>query len=285
VGWFWYLGTLVPVIGLVQVGLQSMADRFTYVPLIGVFIIVAWGSADLAARWPIARRALPVAGAAAVVAFAIAARVQLAYWQDSVTLWTRATEITLGVDTYQAHMSLGGVLRAEGRLAEADAHYAEASTLRPSSADARHQLGLVRGVQGRLSDAAVLLAEAARLAPADAQIRADLGFAYAGLGRSEEATAEYQASLRLNPDQARLHNNLGALLADRGRMREALVHFAEAVRLDPASDQWRVNLGQALARTGRAAEALVQFREALRLNPGHAVARRAVEALATTPAK
>jgi len=145
VGWLWYLGTLLPVAGLVRVGLQARADRYTYVPLIGIFIAVVWGGAELAARagarFP-RRPALPAAApallaAASILALAAAARHQVGYWKDNVTLWTRATVLTLRVDEFEAHMSLGAALAAQGRSGEALRHFAEAVRLRPDSAEAR----------------------------------------------------------------------------------------------------------------------------------------------------
>ncbi len=145
VGWLWYLGTLVPVLGLVRVGLQARADRYTYVPLIGVFIALAWGGAALAGRVrlrlpgrpALQSAALAVLAAAVVLALALAARQQVGYWKDNVTLWTRATVLTLHMDEYEAHMSLGATLADQGRTDEALRHFAEAVRLRPDSAEAR----------------------------------------------------------------------------------------------------------------------------------------------------
>ena len=165
VGWLWYLGTLVPVAGLVRVGVQARADRYTYVPLIGVFIIIAWGGATLAARGRVLQRALPVAACIAVMACAVAAREQVGYWKDSVSLWTRATMLTLGVDAFEAHMSLGTSLGNQGRVDEARRHFAEAVHLRPQSDAAHYSLGLALAKTGRAADAAAEFNEALRLNP------------------------------------------------------------------------------------------------------------------------
>jgi hypothetical protein len=149
VGWLWYLGTLVPVLGLVRVGLQARADRYTYVPLIGIFIMVAWGGAALAARARMPRRVAPIAAAVAILACALAARIQVGYWQDNVSLFTRATVLTLHVDEYAAHLSLGATLAGQGRMDEALRHFTEAMRLRPDSDEARRAAEEVRRRGGR----------------------------------------------------------------------------------------------------------------------------------------
>jgi protein O-mannosyl-transferase len=165
VGWLWYLGTLVPVSGLVQVGVQARADRYTYVPLVGIFIMIAWGVPALVSRRPALRAALPLAAAAAVVACALVTVAQVGSWKNNVTLWTRATMLTLQLDEYQAHMSLGTTLGNQGRLDEATRHFAEAVRLQPNAADARASLGLALAKQGKVSEARRALEEAARLDP------------------------------------------------------------------------------------------------------------------------
>jgi Flp pilus assembly protein TadD len=279
VGWLWYLGTLLPVIGLVQVGLQSMADRFTYVPLIGIFIAVAWGVPELTARWRPGRVALPAAAALIVLACVVTARAQVGYWRDSVALWTRATELTLHVDTYQAHMGLGATLAQQGRVDEAIGHFSEAARLKPESAEADHELGLLLAGQGRIDEALAAFTEAVRRRPSFAEAHSNLGLALARKGRTAEAMDRYAQALALDPDLPGVHNNLGVLLDEQGKVGEALPHYAEAVRLRPDFELARVNLGVALARTGRMTEAIGEFREALRINPGNPVARRAVDEL------
>ncbi len=171
VGWLWYLGTLVPVAGLVQVGVQARADRYTYVPLIGIFIMVAWGVAALVGRRPVLRVAVSAAAVGAIVGCALTTRVQAGYWKDSVALFTRATTITLHVDEYEAHMSLGTTLGDQGRVDEAREHFAEAVRLRPESDAARCDLGIALARSGRFTDAARELKEALRLNPGNQAAR------------------------------------------------------------------------------------------------------------------
>jgi protein O-mannosyl-transferase len=182
VGWLWYLGTLVPVAGLVQVGVQARADRYTYVPLIGVFIMVAWGLAALVGRRPRLRMVVSAAAIGAIVGCAVTARVQAGYWTDSVALWTRATMITLHVDEFEAHMSLGTALGNQGRVDEAREHFAEAARLRPESDAAHCSLGIALARSGRLTDAVRELNEALRLNPGNQAARRALD----GLSRRDQ---------------------------------------------------------------------------------------------------
>lgn len=283
VGWFWYLIALSPVIGILQAGLQARADRFTYVPLVGLFIMVAWGVPDMVSRLSVRRGAnrvvLPAAAAMAILACAVSARAQVRYWSDSVAFWTRALEVTLSVDSYRAHMALGAILQQQDRLDEAIGHFSEAARLRPDSAEAQHGLGLSLGRQGKVPEAVAALMEAVRLKPGSAEAQRDLGFGLSRQGRTADAVAHYEEAIRLKPGLPDVHNNLGVLLGEQGRMAEALPHFAEAARLKPDFEQARLNLAIALAQTGRPGEALAEFREVLRINPDNAMARRAVMAL------
>jgi Tfp pilus assembly protein PilF len=319
VGWLWYLGTLVPVIGLVQAGLQSMAARFTYVPLIGIFIIVAWGAWDLLERLPYRRIASPAAAGLAVLTCAVVARGQIQYWKDNVTLWTRETELTLDMDAYQAHISLGTILREQGRFDEASEHFSEAMHIRLDSAEPHHEMGLLLARQGKFDEAIASFNEAVRLEPNFPEAQRDLGLALshqgkaseaidhlsiavrlkpdsaesnyalglalANQGKVDEAIAHMSEAVRLKPDLAEAQNNLGALLAGQSRFGEALPYFAEAVRLKPDYELAHVYLGLALAITGRTDEAIHEFKEALRINPANEAARRAVEEMSKAGAR
>lgn len=171
VGWLWYLVMLVPVAGLVQVGLQARADRYTYLPLTGIFIMVAWGGAALVERRPVLRAVAAGTAAAAVAACAVAAWTQVGFWTDNVTLFTRATMITLNVDEFEAHMSLGTSLGNQGRIDEARQHFSEAARLRPQSDAAHCSLGLALARTGRLDEASREFIEALRLNPANQTAR------------------------------------------------------------------------------------------------------------------
>jgi tetratricopeptide (TPR) repeat protein len=238
VGWLWFLGMLVPVIGLVPAGFQGMADRYTYLPSIGLGICLVWGGAELASRLrPAARRALEGAALLALVALAAAAFAQARHWRDSQALYQRALEVSDGRS--RVHANLGAVLRAEGRVAEAIAHY-------------RSGLGLY---------------------PDDAVLRTNLGNALLDQHRVDEAIAQYREALRRQPDYAMAHANLAVALMARGDRAGAEAAARESVRLGPElAPAWQM-LADLLFSAGKAGEAAAAYREALRLRPDSAEAR------------
>jgi Tfp pilus assembly protein PilF len=277
VGWFWYLGTLVPVIGLVQVGSQTMADRYTYVPLIGLFIMVAWGVPDLLIRWPPARIALPAAAGVVILGCAIAAQAQVQYWESSTALWTHALEVTAGNDV--AYNNLGNVFAKQGKLDDAIAEYSEALRIKPGYAFAHNNLGRVLANQGKVSEAVEHYSKALRIEPDYADAHNNLGIVLADEGKLDEAIAHYSRALRTKPDFADAHNNLGIALAKLGRADEAIREFQEAVRIKPDYPEAHNNLGIVLASKGRVREAIAQYSEALRIKPDYQQARRSLEEL------
>ncbi len=312
VGVLWYLITLFPVIGILQAGDQLRADRFTYVPLVGVFIVVAWGVPDLLARRPRSLVVAAAAGGAAVLAFAVGAHAQVRYWKDTPTLWSRALAVTTG--NHRAHAALGDWLAAQGKMDEARTHYQEAIRLAPYGADYRHALGLLFMRQGRIAEAGTEFDRAVRLDPRHVDARIGLGATLARQGLVDEAILQYTEALRIDPNRARAHDNLGLALMERGRLDEArrecgtavrldvgsadarqclglvltrlgefdeaATAFAAAVRLDPGSEAAYVNLGVALRKAGRTAEALKALEGALRINPANEAVRQAVGELA-----
>jgi tetratricopeptide (TPR) repeat protein len=245
VGWFWYLGTLVPVSGLIQVGLQPRADRFTYVPFIGLSIALVWGTRDLLARWRAGPAASAALGVAAALACAVVAHAQVAYWEDGLALWQHAADVTPGPGGAQAHFELARKLSDAGRTDDAIAHFGQAIQRRPDWGAAHGQLG------------STLLKA----------------------GRQNEARAEYETALRLEPAQPEVHNNLGAMLAGLGQIADALPHFEAAARLDPGFESAHANLGVALMRLGRKDEAIQAFQATLRINPANPLARQLLDAL------
>jgi Flp pilus assembly protein TadD len=270
VGWLWYVVTLVPVIGLVLVGDQARADRFTYVPLIGLFIVVAWGVPDLVARWPHRRYILAAAAAVAVLCCAAVARAQVWHWQDNLALWTRAAQVT--TNNQRAHASLGFELARVGRLDEAAAHFAEALRIVPDAADLHNALGDVRAKQGRLEDALAHYSTALRVKPDYDKARANLAALLERLGRPGEAVVVYEERVRRQPGSAAAHNSLGVALAGQGRFDEGVKELREAVRLDPGYARAHLNLGVALELQGLLADATAEYANATRLKPEYALA-------------
>ena len=265
VGWLWYLGTLVPVIGIVQVGEQARADRYTYVPLVGIFIMLAWSAATAVRRWPGTKWAVCGVLAAVSVACLVLTRMQVGYWKDSESLFRHAIDVTQG--NYVAYNNLGVVERDRHRLTQAMADYREALRIRPSSLEAHSNLSEALLKEGRLDEATVQILETLRLKPDSAEGHVNLGAALDKRGKLDAAMAEYREALRLAPENAVAHSGLGGVLADLGRTEEGLRELREALRLRPEYADGYYSLGWLLATQGRAAEAIPNFQEAIRLDP------------------
>ena len=241
VGWLWYLVTLLPVIGLIQLAAYSHADRYTYVPLIGVFLGLTWGAYDLTRGWRHQVLALSVAGAAAIASCAGFTHQQIGYWKNSETLFRHALAVTK--DNWMAHNNLGNALDKQGQIDESIRHYQEAIRLHPEYALAHNNLGKALGLQGQ----------------------------------TDEAIRQFQETIRLKPDHADAHCNLGVALSRKGQLDEAIRQYQEAIRLEPDNAQPHNNLGIAFYNQGRAEEAVRQFEEALRLKPGYADAHKGLD--------
>jgi Flp pilus assembly protein TadD len=247
-GWFWYLVTLVPVIGLIQVGVQARADRYTYVPLIGLFIVVVWSVAGLAARLKVPAWVPAILGAVSVAGCAGVARTQVGYWQNTTELFARATSLTLHVDRPHALIEIGRVFHHQGRLPEAIDALTEATKADPSSPVAADELGT---------------------ALADAH-------------RYDEAVRAFRQALAIDPSLAEVHNNLGAALATRRDFGAAATEFAEAARLQPTFVAALVNEGLALEALGQIAAAKDTLGKALQLDPANSRARAALDRINRT---
>jgi len=263
VGWAWYLGTLVPVIGLVQMGNQSMADRYSYIPSVGVFIIVVWGVAELTSGRALVRLAVVVVAALALVACAMVSARQISYWQDSETLFRHALSVTEG--NYVAQNSLGYFYADQRNYKEAERCFHEALVINPCSEWAWEKLGSLLIDQHRYDEAVSAARSAVTQNPLLAQAHLTLGLALMKQGGTNEALAEYEAALRLSPAEATAHYNLANALAQQGRLREAQGHYEAALRTDPASADAHNNLAYILARQGNTETALKEFRAAIAL--------------------
>jgi Flp pilus assembly protein TadD len=271
VGWFWYLGTLVPVIGLVQVGHQAMADRYTYIPLIGVFVAVAWGANDLLATWPGRRATLATVAAVIVIGCVAVTQHQVTVWSNGVSVWEHTLAVTK--ENTVAHTNLGYELAIRGRLEEASAHYRAALRIAPRFVPARQNLGLALLNQGKTEEAVQQYALAVRLQPANARLRTDYGLALANTRRDSAAITQYEAALRLQPGLTVAHIRLATALIRHGRTEEAIAHYRRAIAIGPPSAEAHNNLGAALATQGKIREAIAEFSEALRLMPNYTDAR------------
>ena len=231
VGWLLFLGMLVPVIGLVQVGSQSTADRYMYLPLVGLSIAVVWSIADLVAGRRLLERAAAVLACVVLVAFAVTAHAQAGYWQSSRTLFERTLAVTRANSIM--HNNLGVVLVREGRFDEALAQYNAALVINPDYPDAHANAAHELMRQGRFADALPHLARALALAPHHAQALGDLGTLLAAEGRLDEARARLEESLLLKPDQPEIHNNLAFVLRRLGLNNEAIAQYQAVLRLNP----------------------------------------------------
>jgi len=246
VGWLWFLGTLVPVIGIVQVGLQSMADRYTYFPLIGIFIMLVWGGADLAVRWPSWRIPLAVAAAALVAAYSVITWRYERSWVNSTELFSHTIDVT--TDNYYAHYMLGNALFGENRFQDALDHYSAAQRLEPRFADVYINMGIIYAKQGRRAEAINCFTTALSLKPGSKDVHYNIAVALQAQGRTEEAMAHYNEVLRLDPENFGAQYNLGTVLMGLKRWDEAIGHFTEAVRLRPESEDARRSLQMCLQK-------------------------------------
>jgi len=239
-GWWWYVGTLLPVAGIVQVGGQAYADRYAYVPLIGIFIVVAWGAVRLTTEVPAPwRHAVPAAAVAWIVGLSLATRAQLPYWHDSVSLFQRAIDVV--PDNALAQNNLGMALVEQGRIGDAFGHFEKAVAIDPADTDARSNLGNALRALGRSADAADAYALALRQAPSDASIHYNLATALVDLRRGDEAVGHLREAVRLNPAYAKARFLLGTLLVGQGRAGEAREQFQEVLMIDPQNEraaQW-----------------------------------------------
>ena len=270
VGWLWFCGTLVPVIGLIQVGIQSMADRYTYVPLIGLFIMLVWGVEELIPVRPWRGRALAIGAALLLATCGYLTERQIRFWRDSEALFGHAVKVTR--DNYLAYNNLGFYLSGKGRVAEAMENYRQALKINSAYEDALNNLGYALAGQKKYAEAIPLYQAALRVRPKHAEVHNNLGNALSETGKIDEAIQHYLIALEQKPDHADAHNNLGIALAMKGRLDEAIAHFHEAIRCKPSYASAHSNLGNAFAVQHKLDAAIQEYQESLRLKPDDAQA-------------
>ncbi len=278
VGWFWFLGTLVPVIGLVQVGLQSMADRYTYVSMMGLTIMVAWGIPELfkgLKDWK--KTALGIAAIAALVACVALTRAQLPHWRNGVTLFEHAVRVTPrnGVP----NLMLANAANEAGQPDKAEHYYRETLRISPNFSEAHYNLGNLLVGKQRLEEAIGHYEQALRLKPDSANVHANLSVALSMAGRPEEALAHSQNALQLQPGEPSVLKNLSIDLIALGRFEEAITHLSQAQALMPHDPSVLVLLGDAHRGLGRLSDAAASYARALHLNPNDPEAREKLSAL------
>jgi tetratricopeptide (TPR) repeat protein len=216
-GLFWYLGTLVPVIGLVQVGSQAMADRYTYVPLVGMFIIIVWGIVEFAVSWRYKKIAYGTVTIVVLSSLMVTTRLQLSYWKNDITLFSRALAVTS--NNYLAHNNLGVILSDKGQGKEAITHYQKALVINPDYASAHNNLGLELFSQGKFSEAISHFVEALRLEPNFMDAHNNLGVALIRMRKTEEAIYHFRQALRIQPENTGVQYNLMRALRSREKSR------------------------------------------------------------------
>jgi protein O-mannosyl-transferase len=275
VGWLWYLGTLIPVVGLVQVGLQGMADRYTYVPLIGVFIMLAWGIPELAAGWHSRKAVLISTAAVGLTVLIVLTWFQVRTWQTDLTLYSHAARVTSG--NYWAEYNLGLALAAEGQFDEALPHFREAVHYRPDYADAYLNIGTVQARKGHFAEAAASFSRVLALRPDHAEANRNLTLLMLQQGKLAEAASRLEALLKVRPDDPELRFLAGLVQAKSGNPGEAESAYIQAIRLRPDYAEAHNNLGILLARQGRLPAAIDHFKEALRIRPDDREAARNLE--------
>jgi tetratricopeptide (TPR) repeat protein len=272
VGWLWYLGMLVPVSGVVEFGrgVQAMADRFTYLPQIGLYLAFTWTVADVCRRWPWRRWVLGGTSALALAILIGCAWRQTSFWHDSETMWTH-TLACLPRHTV-AHKLLGMALSAQGRNEAAIQQFQKALEIEPRSNAANYNLGIALAQQGRLAEAMSYYRRSLELQPNSAAVHCALATVLAMQGRFDEALTHYRRSLQLDPHDALAHEGLAGVLMAQGRLDEAMAHCQRALAIQPNLAMAHNNLGNILARRGQVDEALTHYQRAFEIQPNLAAA-------------
>jgi len=265
VGWLWYIGTLVPVIGIVQVGVQRMADRYTYVPLIGLFIIIAWGVPDILVRWRHKRIMVTVSTTVVLSAFMICTWFQVKNWQNSITLFEHALNMT--TDNSVAHINMGVALSGQGKMDEAVRHYYEALRIKPNLTAPHLNLGVALKEGGKLSEAINHFTKVLGVKSDCAEAHYELGDTLNRKGDFASAIEHYLEAVRIKPDYAKVYNNLGVILACQNKDKEAIVHFYKAVQIDSAYAGAYYNLGKIFTNQGKIEDAIFNYRKTLHFSP------------------
>jgi tetratricopeptide (TPR) repeat protein len=265
VGWFWYLGTLVPVIGLIQVGNQGLADRYTYIPLTGLFIVVAWGIPDLLGRLRYHKLIFSFAAAALLAILGLLTRAQVAHWRNDATVLKHATQAVR--NNWWAQHAFARLLHAEGNLDQAIDYYIKSLQSESRNSFALNNLGLALVQKREFDKAIVCFTKALQLRPDRFEVHMHLGAALAENGQPDKAIAQLKQALQINPDAYRVHHNLGVLFTQQGEFQQAISHFKEVLRIDPDHVDANINLGLLFVGQREFEEAINHYTEALRIRP------------------
>jgi tetratricopeptide (TPR) repeat protein len=264
VGWFWYLGTLFPVIGLMQVGDQAMADRYTYLPSIGIGIMLVWSVVYLLPKEKL-RKIIIIPAAIILAGLTFLTWQQCGYWKNSISLFNHVLQATK--DNSLAHTNLGVALDAEGKKEEAIAHYLTAIKINPNNGNAHSSLGVVLAAQGKNEEAIVHYLTAIKINPNNGNVHSSLGVVLAAQGKNEKAIAHYLAAIKINPHDPETYFNLAIALQAQGKVEEAMTRYREAILIKPDYSSAHINLGVILEEQFKHDEAIYHYRQALRTDP------------------
>jgi tetratricopeptide (TPR) repeat protein len=265
VGWLWFVGTLIPVIGLVQVGGQTMADRYFYIPSVGLFIAIVFGVANIAQTRRVARAFSVATIAVVLLVLATLTNAQLHRWRDSATLFQHTLAVT--PPNFPMEYNLAHVLGGQGKYDEAAAHFQNALQIKPDFFDGLLNMGVTRAQQGQIGEAIEYYQRAIAVQPDSAKAHAELGVALARQNRMEAALDELNKASDLAPNDADVHTNLGLVLARLGKVQDAIDELHQAVWFKPDSAEAHNNLGLVLLASGKPRESIPEFEAALRLKP------------------
>ncbi|HUD48926.1 MAG TPA: tetratricopeptide repeat protein, partial [Candidatus Baltobacteraceae bacterium] len=262
VGWLWFLGMLVPVIGLVQVGGQGWADRYVYLPGIGFYVMVVWGAAEFASRHPALKLLAPVVG----IALVAVTSVELGYWKDTWTLFSRALAVT--ENNYMAMTLVGSMDEDKGKMDDAIRLYRQALACKPTYPEAHFFLGRALETKGQPAEALSEFNVALRLRPDFDAAHVMVGLLLIKEQKYDQAVVHFEAALKTNPESAPAQSDWGMALTKQGRWQESIAHYEEALRLDPSLAEAHNNLGIDYLQTGRLADGVRELRLTLKLSPG-----------------
>ncbi len=274
VGWLWYLGMTIPVIGIVQISYYAHADRYTYLPQIGLYIALTWVIAECSAGWSRRRWILTGVALMALIGLSLCAYRQTAYWKNSQTLWAHTLAVTKNNPVACANFA--AVLLKDGRLDEALVYRQKVLEITPDNPDAHSDLGAVFLRQGQWDKSIACFQQALKIKPDCAIAHSNIGLVHLQKGELDEAIACFERALAIKPNYAEMHNfaevhnDLGVALFQKGQVEEAIVHYQKALAIDPGSADAYNNLGRAFGRSGRREEEIFNYRKSLEINPGNA---------------
>ena len=267
VGWLWYLGTLFPVSGLIQVGAHSMADRYAYVPFIGLFIITIWGARDMMRRLSLKKEWLAVAALCMLISLAVLSRVQLSYWRNTTALFEHA--LVVNPNNHLAHNLLGLESMGKMEFAQAQQRFMQAIKIGPKYAPAYNNLGLVLLEQERFDEAAERFSQAFKVDPNSVDALNNLGIVWLKKGNFPKATVQFSQAMKVDPNYAPAYGNMGLVLAAQERYEEAIDRYFRALEIAPDSYDNLNNLGLALMATDRLNQAVAHLSRAQKINPNN----------------